>query len=371
MTLRAHTASLLTTPRRGADRRAHRARQPPRARDGSRRALRRAGRRRATLMLVALRPRRLQALQRRLRPPGRRRAARAPRPRVWRDVGRAAAAPTGMGGDEFCALLGPAPTSARPRRGALPRALSEQRRRLRDRLLARRDRCSRRRRPDTDRRHAPRRPADVRAQAATAAFGERQSHRRAAARHGRAVPRSRRPLRRRRRPRRGDGRRARAGTARRSRRSAARRSCTTSARSPSRRRSSPSPGRWSRGVGLHPPPHGHRRADRRAPRPRSAASPSSSARATSATTAAGYPDGLAGEEIPLGARIVAVCDAFDAMTQHAVLPRGDRPRARARRAAALRRRRSSTRPSSPPSCGRGRTPGRASRARRSLPPSAS
>jgi two-component system, cell cycle response regulator len=29
----------------------------------------------------------------------------------------------------------------------------------------------------------------------------------------------------------------------------------------------------------------------------------------------GYPDGLAGDEIPLGARIVAVCDAFDAMTR--------------------------------------------------------
>jgi HD-GYP domain-containing protein (c-di-GMP phosphodiesterase class II) len=28
----------------------------------------------------------------------------------------------------------------------------------------------------------------------------------------------------------------------------------------------------------------------------------------------GYPDGLAGQEIPLGARIVAICDAFDAMT---------------------------------------------------------
>jgi two-component system, cell cycle response regulator len=28
----------------------------------------------------------------------------------------------------------------------------------------------------------------------------------------------------------------------------------------------------------------------------------------------GYPDGLAGETIPLGARVVAVCDAFDAMT---------------------------------------------------------
>jgi HD-GYP domain-containing protein (c-di-GMP phosphodiesterase class II) len=28
----------------------------------------------------------------------------------------------------------------------------------------------------------------------------------------------------------------------------------------------------------------------------------------------GYPDGLAAEAIPLGARIVAVCDAYDAMT---------------------------------------------------------
>jgi len=29
---------------------------------------------------------------------------------------------------------------------------------------------------------------------------------------------------------------------------------------------------------------------------------------------AGYPDGLAGESIPLGSLIIAVCDAFDAMT---------------------------------------------------------
>jgi HD-GYP domain-containing protein (c-di-GMP phosphodiesterase class II) len=28
----------------------------------------------------------------------------------------------------------------------------------------------------------------------------------------------------------------------------------------------------------------------------------------------GYPNGLAGEQIPLGARIIAVCDAFTAMT---------------------------------------------------------
>ena len=29
---------------------------------------------------------------------------------------------------------------------------------------------------------------------------------------------------------------------------------------------------------------------------------------------AGYPDGLAGEDIPLGARIIFACDAYDAMT---------------------------------------------------------
>jgi two-component system, cell cycle response regulator len=28
----------------------------------------------------------------------------------------------------------------------------------------------------------------------------------------------------------------------------------------------------------------------------------------------GFPDGLAGEDIPLGSRIIAVCDAYDAMT---------------------------------------------------------
>jgi HD-GYP domain-containing protein (c-di-GMP phosphodiesterase class II) len=41
----------------------------------------------------------------------------------------------------------------------------------------------------------------------------------------------------------------------------------------------------------------------------------------------GYPDGLAREEIPLGARIIAVCDAFDAMVTdrpyRAGMPRED------------------------------------------------
>jgi HD-GYP domain-containing protein (c-di-GMP phosphodiesterase class II) len=31
---------------------------------------------------------------------------------------------------------------------------------------------------------------------------------------------------------------------------------------------------------------------------------------------AGYPDGLAGDEIPLGARIIFVADAYDAMTSN-------------------------------------------------------
>ena len=39
----------------------------------------------------------------------------------------------------------------------------------------------------------------------------------------------------------------------------------------------------------------------------------------------GYPDPLAGEEIPLGARIVAVCDAFDAMVTDRAYRRGRPP----------------------------------------------
>ncbi len=45
----------------------------------------------------------------------------------------------------------------------------------------------------------------------------------------------------------------------------------------------------------------------------------------------GYPDGLAGEEIPLGARIIAVCDAYDAM----ISPRPQRPTPMTSEAASL------------------------------------
>jgi len=37
----------------------------------------------------------------------------------------------------------------------------------------------------------------------------------------------------------------------------------------------------------------------------------------------GYPDGLAGDEIPLGSRIIAVCDAFDAITSDRAYRRAD------------------------------------------------
>ncbi|HEY5144978.1 MAG TPA: HD domain-containing phosphohydrolase [Solirubrobacteraceae bacterium] len=41
----------------------------------------------------------------------------------------------------------------------------------------------------------------------------------------------------------------------------------------------------------------------------------------------GYPDGLAGDDIPLGARIVAVCDAYDAMTKDRAYRSGMDPQA--------------------------------------------
>ena len=51
------------------------------------------------------------------------------------------------------------------------------------------------------------------------------------------------------------------------------------------------------------------------PRPRPwPTSPRSSAPPTSAGTVDGYPDGLAGEQIPHGARIISVCDSYHAMT---------------------------------------------------------
>ena len=51
----------------------------------------------------------------------------------------------------------------------------------------------------------------------------------------------------------------------------------------------------------------------------------------------GYPDGLSGERIPLGARVVAVCDAYDAMTSERPYRRAVSSEDAARGAASLRR----------------------------------
>ena len=90
---------------------------------------------------------------------------------------------------------------------------------------------------------------------------------------------------------------------------------TTSARFGSRTRSSTSPA-------SSPPRSGRSSSSTRSRASRccsgsaacSATSAGSSAPATSGGTASGYPDGIAGEEIPLIARIVACCDAYNAMT---------------------------------------------------------
>ena len=51
---------------------------------------------------------------------------------------------------------------------------------------------------------------------------------------------------------------------------------------------------------------------------------------------AGYPDGLAGAQIPIGARILCVCDSFNAMTTTRPYRRGDERDGRPAGAAALR-----------------------------------
>ena len=302
--------------RRGAHRRAHRPRQPPRAGAATSSArLAATPRDGAPARARAVRPRRLQALQRHLRPSGGRRPPRPPRRQPRRATSTAAVPRFRMGGDEFCALVAarrrasPTPILARRRRGAL-----RARRGLHDRLLLRRDRRSRARRRDAARGPADRRPADVRAEARRPDVGEPPEQGRPPASARRAQPRARRPPRRRRRPRRGHRARGSGCPTRRStsppRRRAPRR---RQGRHPRRDPQQARPARRPR-VGVHPPPH-RRSASASSPRrPRSSRVAELVRSSHERWDGAGYPDGLAGEAIPLGSRIVAVADAFDAMT---------------------------------------------------------
>ena len=89
---------------------------------------------------------------------------------------------------------------------------------------------------------------------------------------------------------------------------------TTSARSASRGDPHQARPAHRRGAGDRREAPDARRADPRTDRAARQKSGRSSARVTSATTARGYPDRLAGEEIPLESRIIFACDAFHAMT---------------------------------------------------------
>ena len=65
----------------------------------------------------------------------------------------------------------------------------------------------------------------------------------------------------------------------------------------------------------------------------------------------GYPDGLAGEEIPLGARIITICDSFRAMLDERVYKQRDVARRRAGASCVAAPARSSIRSSSRSSAG--------------------
>ena len=105
-----------------------------------------------------------------------------------------------------------------------------------------------------------------------------------------------------------------------------------------------------------------------APRPNSPASPASCAPATSAGTAAATRTASPGEEIPLGARIVAVCDTYDAIVTDRAYRKAQSPTRRWQSCGAAPAP-SSTRRSSPPSRSRSsaRPPPRSSRSQRPVP----
>ena len=304
VTLRENLQDGRRQPRRGADRRADRPRQPPQARRRPRAGARRRQPRRAAHP-HPLRPRRLQALQRQLRPPRRRRAARAPR----REARAPRSSPYGeayrLGGDEFCAVVdAPSPTSSSASSTPPPTALRDSGEgfavessygavavpqeadspalalQIADqRMYARKEGRSSPVREQT---------RDVLVRALHARQPELSAHASgvaAMARRRRPAPRRRGRGARRGRPRRRAARRRQGRRARRDPRQARGARPTTSGRSCAATRSSAS---------------GSSTAPRRCARSRG-----SSARRTSASTARGYPDGLAGEAIPLGARIVA------------------------------------------------------------------
>ena len=276
----------------------------------------------------ALRPRRLQGLQRQLRPPRRRRPAEAARAAARRGRRAARRRAYRLGGDEFCVAL-----RAARRAGAGIIAARGARR------SASTARASR-----SPRRAAPCRSPTRRTTPSDALRARRRAHVRRQARRPHVAGRADRatcccasltertpalgahvgdvaawPSRRRHAlglaPSSVDAASGAAAAARRRQDGDPRRDPRTS------------PARSTRASGSSCAQH---TIDRRADPARGArAAPTSRALVRSSHErwdGGGYPDGLAGEDIPLGARIITVCDAYDAMTS--------RPRRTARRAPA-------------------------------------
>ena len=217
-----------------------------------------------------------------------------------------------MGGDEFCVLVPGRPRDLRA--GARRRGAARGGRGLPDRRVGGRRRPARRRRGR--RGGAPdRRPPHVHPEGGPPALAGAPERRRAAARARRAPPRPARAHAR------GGGARPRARHHGGRRERAARRDHAR--RRAARHRQGRDPGR----------DHREARPARSATRRRSCAATSSIGEAIIAEAPSlrevarlvrasherwdggGYPDALAGEEIPLGARMVAICDAFSAMRQ--------------------------------------------------------
>ena len=94
-----------------------------------------------------------------------------------------------------------------------------------------------------------------------------------------------------------------------------RRSCTTSARSRSRTTSCASRAQLDRGgMGVRAPPHDRRRAHPDRVTGAAARGPDRPLHARALGRGRATPTGSLGERIPLAARIIAVCDAYHAMT---------------------------------------------------------
>ena len=294
----------------------------------------------------AVRPRRLQELQRRLRPPGRRLAARAPRRASSTTASRGQRrAPTASAATSSASCSTASATSASALLAPLRRRAHRAAATASTSLLARRrpscpseadERADalRARRPAHVRREVrapPRRPAarpcDVLLQRAARARARPAATTSATSPSSRCASATRLGLD-------SDGARRRPP----GRRAARRRQVRGPGRDPRQAR----PARRAEWEFVRQPHAGRRAHPARRARARTA-SPSSSARATSASTAPATPTASSAETIPLGARIIAACDAWDAMITDPPVPPRALHRRRAAGAAPLQRARSSTR----------------------------